>query len=476
MTISSATGPVPVTLSKKIVRTLFPGRDDALPPMPRTLRGRLLWCLDLASHWGILFLALINLAMVVFDFTYLEVRHHYQVYAPSLVTLYDPVKGVGPHRLTQTYVQEAAATFRKLRAGEASAAVALADMRQRSLHLYQEDPFAGSGLSGVFEQIKNRMRKHARVESGKEGFLAFWSAQNLTPARLDQEAAFFEHTIRPLMARNYYRVLGENGRPFDAFWMLDLLFIPFFALDFLVRGALDLKRGKYPSWKAFCYARWYDLVYFIPLGQYVTPLGQSGWSHLVRGISVGHRMRRLGLINPITLPQRFVDRVVNLATDLVSVRLLSNYQESIRRFDLDETILMLPAEQREKFNSFVELHLQAAVTRILPQVIPDLQEMLTYSAQQALDESPSYQQLRALPVVGGMAERYLPALVEELVNGVQRGMVAALDDPAHRDLSRQLGGKLVELILEEMRTLETEAEIKQFLIATLEQQKNKLLT
>lgn len=474
--MSSATGPLPVSLTKKIVRTLFPGRDDALPPMPRTFRGRLLWCFDLASHWGILFLALINLGMVAFDFTYLDVRHHYQVYAPHLVTLYDPVKGVSPHRITQAYSQEAAATFRKLRAGEASAALALADMRQRSLQLYQEDPFAGSGLSGVFEQLKNRMRRHAKVESGKEGFLAFWSAQNLAPGRLDQEQAFFNRSIRPLMERNYYRVLGENGRPFDAFWMLDLLFIPFFALDFLVRGALELKRGKYPSWKAFCYARWYDLVYFIPLGQYVTPLGQSGWFHMIRGISVGHRMRRLGLINPITLPQRYIERAINLATDLVSVRLLSNYQESVRRFDLDETIHMLPAEQREKLNHFIELHLQAAVTRILPQVIPDLQEMLTYSAQQALNESPTYQQVRALPVIGGMADRYLPDLVAELVNGLQRGMVATLDDPEHRALSRQLGEKLVELILEEMRTLETEAAIKQFLIASLEQQKTKLLS
>ncbi|MBO9542543.1 hypothetical protein J7643_18305 [bacterium] len=474
--MSSTTGPVPVSLSKKLARTLFPGRDDDFRPMPQSLRGRLLWCLDLASHWSILFLALVNLGLVLFDYTYLDLRHHYLTYTPHLVERYDPVKGVSPHRLTQGYVEAATTTFEKLRAGEGDTAALLADMRQRSQQLYQEDPFSGAGLSGVFEQIKNRLRRHAKVDSGKEAFMVFWSPKNLTPARLDQEQAFFDQRLRPLLARNYYRALGENGRPFDAFWMIDLLFIPFFAFDFLVRGALELRRGKYPSWKAFCYARWYDLVYFVPLGQYVVPLGQSGWLHLVRGISVGHRMRRLGLINPITIPQRAAERGINLATDLVSVRLLSNYQESIRRFDLDETIRELSAEDRERFNRFVELHLQAAVTRILPQVIPDLQTMITYSAQQALNESPTYQQLRALPVVGGMAERYLPDLVAEIVNGIQRGMGAALEDPTQRDLSRQLGDKLVELILTELRTLETEQEIKRYLIASLEQQKNKLLT
>ncbi|HEY9899101.1 MAG TPA: hypothetical protein V6D00_07955 [Pantanalinema sp.] len=444
--------------------------------MPTTLRGRLLWLLNQASHWGILLLALINLALVVFDFTYLDLRHHYLSFAPGVVTLYDPIKGASPHRITQGYVDQATTTFAKLAAGEKDTGPLLATMRERSLQLYQEDPFAGSGLSGVFEQLKNRMRRHAKVESGKEGFLAFWSSQNLTPARLAHEQAFFEHELRPLLARNYYRVLGENGRPFDAFWKLDLFFIPFFALDFLIRGALDLRRGRYPSWKAFCYARWYDLVYFIPLGQYVTPLGQSGWAHLIRGISVGHRMRRLGLVNPITFPQRFVDKGVNLATDLVSVRLLTNYQESIERFDLDEAFHLLSPEQREKLDVFVERHLQAAVTRILPRVIPDLQEMLTYSAQQALNESPTYQQVRALPVVGSLTERYLPDLVAEVVNGIQRGMASAMEDPEHRERSRQLGDKLVELILEELRTLETEKEIKQHLIASLEQQKNKLLS
>ncbi|MNX83203.1 hypothetical protein D3C86_1149600 [compost metagenome] len=474
--MSSTTGPLPVSLSKKLARALFPGRDDDFRPMPQSLRGRLLWCLDLASHWSILFLALVNLGLVLFDYSYLDLRHHYLSFAPRLVERYDPVKGVSPHRLTQGYVAAAATTFEKLRAGDGDGAALLADMRQRSQQLYQEDPFSGAGLSGVFEQIKNRLRRHAKVDSGKEAFMVFWSAQNLTPARLAQEQAFFDQRLRPLLARNYYRALGENGRPFDAFWMIDLLFIPFFAFDFLVRGALELRRGKYPSWKAFCYARWYDLVYFVPLGQYVVPLGQSGWLHLVRGISVGHRMRRLGLINPITVPQRAAERAINLATDLVSVRLLSNYQESIRRFDLDETIRELSADERERFNRFVELHLQVAVTRILPQVIPDLQTMLTYSAQQALNESPTFQQLRALPVVGGMAERYLPDLVAEIVNGIQRGMGAALEDPTQRDLSRQLGDKLVELILTELRTLETEQEIKRYLIESLEQQKNKLLS
>lgn len=474
--MSSATGNLPVSLRQKILRTLFPGRDDDLRPMPRSFRGRLLWLLDQASHWAILLLALINFAVVVFDFTYLDLRHHYQAFAPRVVALYDPVKGVSPHRLTQAYVAEADTTFAKLATGDKEAERLLEAMRTRSLQLYQEDPFSGAGQSGLFEQLKNRIRRHARLESGKEAFMAFWSAGNLTPARLASEQAFFERELRPLLARTYYRGLGENGRPFDAFWMIDLLFIPFFLLDFLVRGALELKRGKYPSWKAFCYARWYDLVYFIPLGQYVTPLGQSGWAHLVRGISVGHRMRRLGLVNPVTFPQRFAERAINLGTDLVSVRLLTNYQESIERFDLDEAFHMLSPAQREKLDRFVELHLEAAVTRILPRVIPDLEEMLTYSARQALEESPSYQQLRALPLVGEMTERYLPELVAEVVNGIQRGLGAALSDPERRARSRQLGDKLVELILEELKTLETEKEIKQHLIASLEQQKNKLLT
>lgn len=472
-----STARIPAQLSEKIDHVLFPGWEERPKPMPPSFKGRMLWMLGRFADWSILILAVVNLALVVFDFTYLDVRHHYQKLAPQLVERYDPVKGVSPHRITTNYLERADATFAHLKVNPRSpeSLSLLAEMRAHSATLIHEDPFAGAGLSGVLEQIKNKMRRHTGRESAKDGFQAFWTPENMTAERVPQQAAFFEREIKPLIARNYYRALGENGKPFDAFWIIDLLFVPFFALEFLVRGAIEIGRNRYPSWKAFCYARWYDLVYFLPIGAYLIPFGQSGWVHLVRGISVGNRMQRLGLLNPISVPQEFAGKVVDLVTDLVSVRLLSNAQESVRKFDLDATMKALTPEQREAVLGFFEQQVRVIVGRVLPQVTPELEGLLTYAAMQALNESPAYQNLKQIPLLGSLPERYLPDLVSEVVAGTQRIALNSLQDEAHREQVNRLVDKVSSILLDEMHRNGTEAQLKAILVDILEQQKRKLL-
>lgn len=472
-----STAPIPSQLTQKIDHVLFPGWEGNPKPMPPSFKGRMLWMLGRFADWSILILAILNLAVVVFDFTYLDVRHHYLKLAPQVVERYDPVKGVAPHRITQTYLDRADVTFAHLKVSPTSpeSRSLLQEMRAHSTTLIHEDPFAGAGLSGVLEQIKNKMRRHTGREAAKEGFQAFWTAENLTQARVAQQQAFFDREIKPLMARNYYRTLGENGKPFAAFWIIDLLFVPFFALEFLIRGGIEIGRNRYPSWKAFCYARWYDLVYFLPVGAYLIPFGQSGWVHLVRGISVGNRMQRLGLINPITVPQEFAGKVVDLVTDLVSVRLLSNAQDSVRKFDLDETMKTLTPEQREAVMGFFDQQLRVLLGRVLPQITPELEGLLTYAAIQALNESPAYQNLKQIPLLGSLPERYLPDLVAEVIAGTQRIALNSLQDAAHREQVSRLVDKASTIMLDEIHRNGTEEHMKAIMVDLLEQQKRKLL-
>jgi hypothetical protein len=472
-----STAPIPAKLTRRIDHVLFPGWEEGPAPMPPSFKGRMLWMLGRFADWSILVLAILNLAVVVFDFTYLDLRHHYLKLAPALVERYDPVKGVAPHRMTQSYLERADLTFAYLKVNTTSpeSGSLLQEMRAHSATLIHEDPFAGSGLSGVLEQIKNKMRRHTGRESAKEAFQAFWTAENMTRERVAQEAAFFEREIKPLIARNYFRGMGENGRPFDAFWIIDLLFVPFFALEFLVRGGIEIARGRHPSWKAFCYARWYDLVYFLPVGAYLIPFGQSGWVHLVRGISVGNRMQRLGLINPIHVPQEFAGKLVDLVTDLVSVRLLSNTQESVRKFDLEETLGSLTPEQRVAVMGFFEQQLRVVLGRVLPQVAPELEGLLTYAALQALNESPAYQNLKQIPFLGSLPERHLPDLVAEVVAGTQRIAINSLQDEAHREQLNRLIDKASAIMLDEMHRNGTEDHVKAILVDLIEQQKRKLL-
>jgi hypothetical protein len=50
--------------------------------------------------------AVLNLGLVLFDLSYLHWRDFYFQALPSLTQLYDPIKGIKPHRETQNYLNQ----------------------------------------------------------------------------------------------------------------------------------------------------------------------------------------------------------------------------------------------------------------------------------------------------------------------------------------------------------------------------------
>ena len=469
---------IPPELTLKIGRQLLPGEDVMPEPIPENPKGKARWLFEFTANWFLLVLALVNLALVIFDFTYVELRHHYQAVAPQWTTLYDThIKKIEPHRTTETYIKSAEETFALIKHDPASPATAAAieSMRAQSLAMIQEDPFARAHLSGVFEKIKNRMRDHMGHESARQAFREFWSAENLSSGHLTREEAFFARELRPLFARNYYRDIGENGRPYDAFWMVDLLFIPFFLLEFIIRGLAGLQAGRYASWKAVVMDRWYDMVYIIPLGVYFVPMANQGPLHLVRMISVGYRMQRLGLIDLMSPAQAQAGRVMNIVTDMVNYKLLTNYQESIKKIDLAETLQSLTPEQRKEVSRFIDRNVTMVVTQVVPAISPELEALVTRAVYQAMEQSPAYQSLKRLPMFSAIAQQILPTLVTEVVTGTQKSLASSLTDEENRKLIEATIEKLSLTLLEQMAQVGTERDIKALAIDVLEQQKQKLL-
>ena len=61
-------------------------------------------------------------------------------------------------------------------------------------------------------------------------YTIFWSQAHLSNAIYLQEIDFFNQRIKPLIATNYYRNIGEDGEFIDDFWLIDLPFIVIFGL------------------------------------------------------------------------------------------------------------------------------------------------------------------------------------------------------------------------------------------------------
>ena len=494
----------------RTVAQLIPGANaHERAPDPSTPIGLHWRIFDVTSNWLILVLAVVNLALVFFDYTYIDLRHVYQQNGwGQLVQSYDRIKGIEPHRVTDDYVKSAEQAFRLVETAPEDPATqaALDAMIAKTQAMLKEDPFLVAGLRGVSEQTKNHVRKHiwlknvtseealrwqawspARARalltlhakpwenlSATRSWSEFWSLDNLRP-KLREEEFWFKSEIKPLMDRNYWQTYGEDGRPNDNFWIIDVFFLPIFLGEFMIRGILGVKRGVYKNFKHFFESRWYDAVYFLPVIVYTLPPTLQGPLHLVRVISVGARMERLGLINPVAIVQARVAKILDMITDIVNVKLLSNYQDGVRSFDLEESMNTLTPVQRQQLAHLIEKNLNMVVGKVLPDVMDEAERLLTRSAAQALEEAPAYKQFKQLPFFGGLPEQMIQRIITETIAQMQVTMLKQVNDPENVRLTKELITAVTESLLRHMAEGGTEEQVKAMVVDVLEEQKKRIM-
>ena len=101
--------------------------------------------------------AVINLLLVFLNISYLPFRDVYLRYAPILVKVYDPVKGVEPHPETETYLAQVQNFKQNLaQAGLQgnSTQESLRALQEKSITLISENPFLASNKLGTFAKLK----------------------------------------------------------------------------------------------------------------------------------------------------------------------------------------------------------------------------------------------------------------------------------------------------------------------------------
>lgn len=486
---------------------------------PTGKRGLFGWIFGRTVDAVILVAALVNLAFVFFDYTYVDFRPYYQShpidvqlagkrYHWDLVALYDPIKGIDPHRATRAYLEAARETLDKVQSSPDDNGIILAlnDMQAQSAALIKnEDTFTISGQRGVLERIKHAASNHMMARAGDPAILGisgaadvagarkefhehstmalqtFWTTENLAGNHYESERAWFERELAPLIDRAYYRHYGENGKYKDDFKRIDLAFALIFLIELAGRIiwelglARDRSKSFKQSWQEFIAIRWVDFIYFLPLALYWLPPSLQGPLQLVRMFSVGFRMQRLGLINPVAVVQAKVEDVLELITDMVNVKLLSNYQQGVQDFDLEQSMKTLTPQQRQQITLLIQRNLTMILKDVLPEIAPHIEKLALRAASQAMEQAPAYQQLRRLPIFGALPERMLPNLIAEVLAGTQVTMLRAINDAENLKLTNEMIDALTASLLEHMATIGTEQEIKNMVIDMLEEQKRKVL-
>jgi len=407
-------------------------------------------------------LALANLGLVAFDASYIPWRDFWFRNFPSVTRVYDRVKGIEPHRDTEAYLVTVDTLERELQQfGSQSPQVqaTLQELRDRSTEMITTNPFAVADKSGTLEKIKNRMREHIfqqrRRESAKQAFTTFWSTKSLTQRGIDNELQFFNQKIRPLIELNYYRSIGENGEFVDWFWLIDAPFVAIFALEFIARTFYLNRRFKSLSWVDAALWRWYDIFLLLPFFRWLRVIPVMVRLDHSRIISLA-RVRNQA-------SQGFVANISEDMAEVVVIQVIDRFQSAIERGEFSRWLVQsvnrpyIDLNQRDEIQELTTYLIQTTVYKVLPKVKPDLEVLLKHSIDTVLSQSPAYQGLKTMPLVGDLPRQINERLVTEVTSGVYDAIVLALEDKAGVELLSKLVksfGRNLTTELQQQRSLQ----------------------
>lgn len=415
--------------------------------------------------------ALVNLCLVLFDLSYLPWRDFYFQEVPILTQLYDPIKGIEPHRETQRYLNKVNELEQQvMQTGLQSPQVEnlLQELRILSTEMIQDNPFEVANKTGSLAKIKNYLRDRVGKESAHEAFASFWSQDHLSQAGWQQELKFFDTHIRPLIQTNYYRGIEENGKFIDYFWLIDLPFVILFGVEFLARSFYISRRNVGLNWPEAMLRRWYDIFLLLPF-----------WRWL-RAISVTIRLYQADLLNlePVRA-QINHDIVANFAeeiTEIVGIRIIDQIQESIQRGEVARWLLQ-PETRRPYINinntdevkAIASRLLHLSVYQVIPKIKPDIEALLHHSIESILNQSPMYRQLHSVPGMSHLPTQLTENLVRDVSQTAYSTLTTFLEDPVAAQLFNRLIENFSKALEVEVQKKHNIQEIQSLLLDLLEE-------
>ena len=416
-------------------------------------------------------IVLVNFCLVLFDLTYVPWRDFYFQTTPRLTQVYDPIKGIKPHRETQRYlnqVNELEKQVMQTGLQSPSVEILLEEARQLSDELIKDNPFAIANKTGRLEQIKNQMRDRVGLASARQAFDTFWSQAYLSQAGWDREINFFNTNIRPIIETNYYRGIGINGKFINKFALIDLPFVIIFCLDFLARIFYISRQQLKLNWLEAMLRRWYDILLLLPF-----------WRWL-RIIPLIFRLYQAQLLNlePVRKQIKY-DFVTNFAediTEIVGVRIIDQIQDSIKRGDAVQWLLRtgnyrpyININNTNEVQAIASRLLYLTVYQVIPKIQPDLEALLHYNLENAFKKSPAYQQLQNLPGINDLSKQLTDNLVNNISQATYSTLTTALEDPVIIQMSNRLVENFSKALEIEMTKQQNLQEIQLLLVDLLEE-------
>jgi len=430
--------------------------------LPRRSKLRLAW--DLFMVW----VALINLWMILFDLTYLWLRPTYVTYIPVVSRIYDPVKGIEPHPLTEEMHEQLEATEAELVRDPRSSEIAreVTRLRELTVRIVRENPFERAGQGNAIEIIKDRLAESidrtgdalADPDELNRAAEAFWPDDpNALLARFQN----LDPKIARALRLNYYRGYDLRGRPIDHFWLLDLPFLILFWIEFSVRWILALKRRTYARWFFFPIFNWYDVLGLIPVAVF-RPF------RLLRAVSMYMRLRRSELSNVgkdvfTRLVMYFSNIITEEVSDRVAIRILSEFAEEVS----DGTHTRIARSVVEPRKGEIERILATQIRQTLTddETIERLRSLVELNLANAVDESEA---LQAVPLPNFVLKPAVRAIGEVILDSTLETIQGTLDSADGEQALREVAGAMLDDVFYGPGLAEIEGLVKDITLQVLD--------
>jgi hypothetical protein len=429
------------------------------------ITARSLW--DLFMVWVVI----INLCLILFDFSYLWLRPTFFRYLPLVTRIWDPVLGIKPHPLTESLIEQSDRAERLLQLDPDSPTLAESseELRSLTLRLFIENPFERSGQTSNLDAIKKTMA----IETGHpptslrnprvlyEVAEGFWTGR---PELLRHRFAIFDEQIEPLLAVNYFRSYDLDGHLVDHFWKIDLPFLILFWIEFVVRWVLAIRRRTHARWYFFPIFNGYALLSLIPVTA-LRPL------RLLRVVSIYMRLRRSELSQ---VGRDFLSRGVayisNIVTeevsDRVAVRILDEYREEIE----DGTHVRIARATVEPRRREIERVLVAQIRAILTDddTIERFRQLLQLNLSNAVEESES---LRSLPLPHLVVKPVVGTVGEVILDTTLETITTTLDSIEGQEAVEALADSILEALFYGPALVELESLAKDISLQVIDHMK-----
>ncbi|MFQ4134849.1 hypothetical protein PGN35_000860 [Nodosilinea sp. PGN35] len=420
-------------------------------------------------------IALINFGLVIFDLTYLNLRPVYRQYFAAVTHIYDPLKGIQAHPQTARYqaqVERLAGQLNQadLRSPEVTAS--LADLQTLSEPLVSEPAFAQPHGSYALATLQQLLQARTGQASTQEALTQFWSVSYLEQRGWQSELEFWDSQIQPFFRANYYRTVNRWGTPTDYFWLLDLPFVLIFAVDIGARIVATRRRHPALTWGEATLRRWYDLLLILPFWR--------AW----RILPVVLRLYQVDVLNldPVQAEaQRGV--IVTVGADIAGISgiaIIEQLQDAIRQGELLNWIALIDPVVDSSGNIVAEEEMtaiahrlyQVGIDSILPQVQPDIEDLVQHSIAKTLEQMPGYPHIKHLPGLGQVSAQ-VQLLSQSVAQNLYRSLASSLLDAEGTAITTRLQHHLREAIAAELSQHNTRHEIEDRLVSALDKFKYK---